>query len=362
MQKRIIISGGGTGGHIFPAIAIADEFKRRYPEAEVLFVGAHGRMEMEKIPQAGYQIIGLDIAGIQRGSILKNITLPFKLIGSLLKAFQVVQSFKPQVAVGVGGYASGPLLRVASFLNIKTLIQEQNSFAGLTNKILSKKANVICTGYKEMGRFFPAEKTVYTGNPVRQAILNQNITKEEGLKQFGLDNNRKTILVVGGSLGARTINRAIEFTLDKIKHSAYQVLWQTGKAYYDECCATAKGIPNVHVHQFIEKMDFAYAAADIIISRAGALAISELQIVGKPVILVPSPNVAEDHQTHNAMTLVNNQAAILIKDDEAKLNLTGAAFDLLNDEATMQRMAHNIRKMAMPDATKRIVDEIEKLL
>src|ERR1043165_9608830 len=295
---RVIISGGGTGGHIFPAIAIANTIKKRVPGVEILFVGANGRMEMEKVPQAGYSIKGLNIAGFQRGSLLKNITLPFKILGSLLAARSIIKEFKPDVAVGVGGYASGPLLRVAGFLGIPTVIQEQNSFAGVTNKLLAKSAKVICTGYDGMEKVFPKEKIVVTGNPVRAEIVNMNVAREEAYKYFGLDANKKTIFITGGSLGAKTLNKSVEVALERIKESGYQVLWQTGKIYFEDCKRLGEGVPNLQARMFVDRMDYAYTCADVIISRAGALSISELQLVGKPVILVPSPNVTEDHQ-HN---------------------------------------------------------------
>lgn len=361
-QLRVIISGGGTGGHIFPAIAIANAIKKKKPAAEILFVGANGRMEMEKVPQAGYTIKGLNIAGFQRGSIVKNLSLPFKLAGSLLSAYNIIRTFKPHIAIGVGGYASAPLLRAASFAGVPTVIQEQNSFAGITNKILSKNAKVICTAYEGMEKAFPKEKIVLTGNPVRGEIANMNCTRLEAIKYFGLDESKKTILIIGGSLGARTLNQSVEAAIERIKESSdMQILWQTGKIYFDDCAKIAEGIPNLHARMFIDKMDYAYASADVIISRAGALSISELQLVGKPVILVPSPNVAEDHQTHNALALVNKKAALLIKDDEAKLNLIGAAFDLLKNESLQKELSANIKQMAIPNAAERIVEEILKV-
>ncbi len=361
-ELRVIISGGGTGGHIFPAIAIANAIKKRNPAAEILFVGANGRMEMEKVPQAGYKIKGLNIAGFQRGSIIKNLTLPFKLVGSLISAYNIIRTFKPHVAIGVGGYASAPLLRAASFAGVPTVIQEQNSFAGITNKILSKNAEVICTAYEGMDKAFPKEKIVSTGNPVRDEIVKMNCNQLESKKYFGLDENKKTILIIGGSLGARTLNQSVEAALEKIKGSESQILWQTGKTYFDECAKIAEGVPNLHARMFIDKMDYAYTCADVIISRAGALSISELQLVGKPIILVPSPNVAEDHQTHNALALVNKKAALLIKDDEAKLNLIGAAFDLLKNEPMQKELSANIKLMAIPNAAERIVEEILKVV
>ena len=358
---RVIISGGGTGGHVFPAIAIANAIKKKNLSAKILFVGANGRMEMEKVPQAGYEIKGLNIAGFQRGSILKNLTLPFKLIGSLLSAYKIVRNFKPDVAVGVGGYASGPLLRAASFAGVPTVIQEQNSFAGITNKLLAKNAKVICTAYEGMEKVFPKDKIVLTGNPVRSEIVNMRYSREEAIKYFGLDAEKKIILIIGGSLGAKTLNQSVEAALERIKGSDVQILWQTGKMYIDDCEKIAEGVSNLQARMFIDRMDYAYACADVIISRAGALSISELQLVVKPVILVPSPNVTEDHQTHNALALVNKKAAIMIKDDEAKLNLIGVAFDLLKNKSLQKELSTNIKQMGIPNAAERIVEEILKV-
>ncbi len=359
---RVIISGGGTGGHIFPAIAIANALRKRQPDTKVLFVGANGRMEMEKVPQAGYEIKGLNIAGFQRGSIVKNLTLPFKLVGSLLSANSIVRSFKPNVAIGVGGYASGPLLRVAGFAGVPTVIQEQNSFAGVTNKLLAKNARVICTAYEGMEKVFPKDKIVLTGNPVRAEIVNMtkgdNNLKTQAYEYFGLSARRKTVLIIGGSLGARTLNESVEAAINRIKEGDVQILWQTGKVYFEQCKQVGNGVSQLKTLQFIDRMDLAYACADVIISRAGALSISELQLVGKPVILVPSPNVTDDHQTHNAMALVNKGAAIMIKDSEAKLNLIGAAFDLLQNNAQQKQLSDNISKMGIAHASERIVDEI----
>jgi UDP-N-acetylglucosamine--N-acetylmuramyl-(pentapeptide) pyrophosphoryl-undecaprenol N-acetylglucosamine transferase len=358
---RVIISGGGTGGHIFPAIAIANTIKKRKPDAQILFVGATGRMEMEKVPQAGYEIKGLNIAGFQRGSILKNITLPFKILSSLLDAYSIVKVFKPHVAVGMGGYASGPLLRAASFSGVPTVIQEQNSFAGITNKLLAKRASVICAAYEEVEKVFPKEKIIITGNPVRSEIINMNVSKPEALKFFGLEEGKKTIFVVGGSLGARTLNESVKTSLEEIKASGVQVLWQIGKLYFNDFKPIADGVSNLKPLQFVDRMDMAYACADIIISRAGALSISEMQLAGKPVILVPSPNVTEDHQTHNSLALVNKSAALIVKDAEAKASLFKTAFTLLNDELKQKELGANIKKMAIPNAADRIVDEIFKV-
>lgn len=368
-ELRVIISGGGTGGHIFPAIAIANTIRKRFPDAKILFVGASGRMEMEKVPQAGYEIKGLNIAGFQRGSILKNISLPFKIISSLHDAFEIVRDFNPNVVVGVGGYASGPTLMAASVLNIPTVIQEQNSFAGATNKLLAKGVSIICTAYEGMEKVFPKDKIVVTGNPVRAEIVQMaagggagaDYAGETAREYFRLDMHKKTILIIGGSLGAKTLNQSVEAAIERIKESDYQILWQTGKAYYEDCANVTEDVPNLHARMFIDRMDYAYTCADLIISRAGALSISELQMVGKPVILVPSPNVTEDHQTHNATALVNREAAIMIKDSEAKVNLIGAAFDLLHDEAACKKLSVNIKAMAITNAAERIVDEILKV-
>ncbi|HWZ21245.1 MAG TPA: undecaprenyldiphospho-muramoylpentapeptide beta-N-acetylglucosaminyltransferase, partial [Cytophagaceae bacterium] len=331
---RIIISGGGTGGHIFPAIAIANAIKEVHPNAEILFVGAEGKMEMEKVPQAGYKIVGLPVAGFQRKLTFKNFLFPFKLLSSLLKARNIVKEFKPDVAVGVGGYASGPLLYAASTKGIPTLIQEQNSYAGVTNKILSKKAKTICVAYQGMERFFSKDKIVYTGNPVRKDILEYKSKKQEGLQFFGLNENVNTIFIMGGSLGARTVNKSVIANLDMLVEAGVQVIWQTGKFYYKECLEVVSKINSdkIKVLEFINDMNLAYAVADIVISRAGALSISELCLVQKPVILVPSPNVAEDHQTKNAMALVEVNAAQLIKDDQAERVLVPAVLKLLQNK------------------------------
>jgi UDP-N-acetylglucosamine--N-acetylmuramyl-(pentapeptide) pyrophosphoryl-undecaprenol N-acetylglucosamine transferase len=354
MSKRFIISGGGTGGHIFPAIAIANSLKKQLPDSDILFVGANGRMEMERVPAAGYKIKGLNIAGFQRGKIASNLGLPFKVLSSLMDARSIVKEFKPNAAIGVGGYASGPLLMAASLSGVPCVIQEQNSFAGITNKILSKRAKKVCVAYEGMDAIFPKEKIVLTGNPVRTEILNKNVNRAEAFKYFGLDENKKTILIIGGSLGARTINESVYASLDSAANDDVQLLWQTGKSW----TAENKSWKNVVQTAFIDRMDYAYAVADVIISRAGALSIAELQNIGKPVILVPSPNVTEDHQTHNAMALVKNSAAILIKDAEAKDKLMSAAYGLLHDEKMKKALAENISKMAISDAAERIVAEI----
>ncbi|WP_133577286.1 undecaprenyldiphospho-muramoylpentapeptide beta-N-acetylglucosaminyltransferase [Pedobacter metabolipauper] len=360
---RIIISGGGTGGHIFPAISIANALRRMEPGCEILFVGATGRMEMEKVPAAGYKIVGLTISGFQRGSIAKNLGLPFKVLGSVRKAMQLISSFKPDVVVGVGGYASGPVLFAASVKNIPYLIQEQNSYAGITNKWLGRNAAKICVAFDDMDQFFPAQKILKTGNPVRKDVVNIFNKHHEGAEMLQLDPLKKTILVTGGSLGAGTLNKSIEKHLPELLKEDIQVVWQTGKFYY-------KGIierlgldfhPNVRILEFLNKMDMAYAAADVIISRAGAGTIAELCLIKKPVILVPSPNVAEDHQTKNAMALVKSNAALLITDRSAEDTLVSEAIDLLKDKERIKLFSENIGKMALPDADDIIAIEVMSL-
>mgnify|MGYP001310211792 FL=1 len=357
---RIILSGGGTGGHIYPAIAIADEVKRRYPDAQIKFVGAQDKMEMEKVPQAGYEIEGLWISGLQRKLTLKNLMFPFKLISSIRKSQRIIKDFKPNVAVGTGGFASGPLLHVANKQEIPTLLQEQNSFPGITNKILAKKANIICAAYDEVKRFFPQEKVKKTGNPVRQDLLNIDTKREEAQQFFKLDADKKTVLVLGGSLGARRVNQLIAEYADKLKKEDIQLIWQCGKLYYEDYKSYTEG--TVQVHQFLNRMDLAYAAADVIISRAGAGSVSELCIVGKPVIFIPSPNVAEDHQTKNAMAVTKNEAAITIAETQLEEKFESAFFDLLENQSKQKELSRNIKKMALPNATSSIVDEIEKLI
>lgn len=360
---RIIISGGGTGGHIFPAIAIANALRRVEPDCELLFVGAIGRMEMEKVPAAGYRIEGLNISGIQRGSVLKNLSLPFKVVGSLRKAMKIIDDFKPDVAVGVGGYASGPLLYAASLKNIPYLIQEQNSYAGITNKWLGKKAAKICVAFDGMDQFFPPGKILKTGNPVRKEVVEVEGKHFAGAELLKLDPLKRTILVTGGSLGAGTLNKSIEKHLPEILAQDVQLVWQTGKYYY-------KGIierlgenhhPNVRVLEFLNRMDLAYAAADVIISRAGAGTIAELCLIKKPVILVPSPNVAEDHQTKNAMALAKNKAALIIADRSAEDTLVAEALDLLNDQKKCTELSANIGEMALAEADEIIAAEVLKL-
>ncbi|MEM6719677.1 MAG: undecaprenyldiphospho-muramoylpentapeptide beta-N-acetylglucosaminyltransferase [Bacteroidota bacterium] len=358
---KIILSGGGTGGHIYPAIAIANELKKRYPTAEFLFVGAKDRMEMEKVPQAGYKIEGLWISGLQRKLTLKNILFPFKLISSLWKSRKIVKKFKPDVVIGTGGFASGPLLKVASGKKVPALIQEQNSYAGITNKLLGKQVQKICVAYDNMERFFPQEKIIKTGNPVRQDLL--EITSKRAAAQtfFKLKENTKTVLVIGGSLGARRINQLIEKELDFFKAQNVQVIWQCGKFYYDQY-KTYDELEHVQVHQFVNKMDLAYAAADVIISRAGASSVSELCIVGKPVIFIPSPNVAEDHQTKNALAITEKDAGILIRESELDTQFESEFTTLIQSEEKQVELGKKIKELALPNATSHIVDEVEKLL
>ncbi len=357
---KFIIAGGGTGGHIFPAIAIADSLKQQQPNCEILFVGASGRMEMEKVPQAGYKIIGLEVVGLQRSLTLKNLMFPFKLLKSLFQAFSVIRNFKPNACIGVGGYASGPVLFIAALLGVKIFIQEQNSYPGITNKILSKFAKKIFVAYDNLNAFFNTNKIILTGNPVRKDITAVLPTKQEALSFFNLKENKKTILIIGGSLGARTINESIEKNIDLFTENNIQLLWQTGKIYYDGIIERTKDkkLSEVKIHQFIKEMNMAYAAVDIIISRAGALSISELCIVGKPTILIPSPNVSEDHQTKNAMALVNKNAAVLIKDIEAKEKLGNEVLALLRDENKLNNLSNNIKTLAKTNAANDIVTEI----
>jgi UDP-N-acetylglucosamine--N-acetylmuramyl-(pentapeptide) pyrophosphoryl-undecaprenol N-acetylglucosamine transferase len=360
---KIIISGGGTGGHVFPAIAIANEIKAKYPFAEILFVGAKGRIEMEKVPAAGYKIEGLWISGLQRKITFKNFLLPIKLISSLLKVNKIINNFKPDVVVGVGGYASGPLLRVATMKKNPSLIQEQNSYPGITNKLLAKKVNKICVAYNGMEKFFPKEKIIITGNPVRKDILDTESKRNVAIKHFELE-NKNTLLVIGGSLGARTINESISKNLELLSKNNIQVIWQTGKNYFEKAkkSVSALNVKNIKVFDFINEMDLAYSAADIVVSRAGAIAISELCIVGKPAILIPSPNVAEDHQTKNAMALVNKNAAILLKDNEAIEKSGTEIIALFNNIEKQKQISENIKKLAKRNATELIVKEILNLI
>ncbi|MEO1258730.1 MAG: undecaprenyldiphospho-muramoylpentapeptide beta-N-acetylglucosaminyltransferase [Bacteroidota bacterium] len=362
---KLIISGGGTGGHVYPAIAIADAIKKIKPEADILFVGAEGKLEMEKVPKAGYPIKGLWISGFQRKLTIRNLLFPIKLISSLFKAKKIIRKFKPDVAVGVGGYASGPLLKMAERKNIPTVLQEQNSYPGVTNKLLAKNAHRICVAYDGMERFFKKEKIVLTGNPVRAEFFkNLNQKKEEAYNHFGFDKNKISVFVFGGSLGARTINQAMAASFNSLKNNPeVQVLWQVGKLYLEEYknSETAK-LPTVKTMAFIDRIDLAYAMADVVIGRAGALSISELCLVGKPAILIPSPNVAEDHQTKNALALVEKNAAVLVHDSEAKEKMMSTAIDLLNDENKKQALAENIKKLARPNAAEDIAKEILNLV
>ncbi len=362
-QLRIIISGGGTGGHIFPAVSIANAIKEQHPDAEILFVGAEGRMEMQRVPAAGYKIIGLPIAGFNRKNLLKNFSVLIKIIRSQLKARKIIKDFQPHAAVGVGGYASGPTLKMAGMMGIPTLIQEQNSYAGVTNKLLAKKADKICVAYEGMERFFDKEKIILTGNPVRQGLL-KSINKEEAIRSFGLDPQKKTILIVGGSLGARTINNCVMKGLDKIKHSDVQFIWQTGKFYIDEARKTVKQageLPMLYTTDFISDMATAYSAADLVISRAGAGSISEFCLLQKPVILVPSPNVAEDHQTKNALALVNKEAALYVKDAEAEKELLDLAIKTVQQPEVLKKLSNHIAALAFKDSANVIAQEVCKL-
>ena len=364
-ELRVIISGGGTGGHIFPAVSIANAIKAKRPEAKILFVGAEGRMEMQRVPAAGYEIKGLPIAGFNRKNLLKNIPVLFKIMKSRKMARQIIKEFKPQVAVGVGGYASGPTLNVAESLGIPTLLQEQNSYAGVTNKLLAKKAKRICVAYDGMERFFPKESILFTGNPVRQNLTESSMSKEEAIRAFGLVPGKRTILIIGGSLGARTLNESILGNLPLVKQqSKIQFIWQTGKYYSEEIQSELKrrGCPdNLVVMDFISNMSQAYAAADLVISRAGAGSISEFCLLGKPVVLVPSPNVAEDHQTKNALALVQKDAAIYITDADARRSLLPTAINTVADHQRLETLSQNILKLARPNAASDIADEVIKL-
>jgi UDP-N-acetylglucosamine--N-acetylmuramyl-(pentapeptide) pyrophosphoryl-undecaprenol N-acetylglucosamine transferase len=362
MSRRVIIAGGGTGGHIFPAIAIANALKKKDSSFEILFVGAKGKMEMEKVPQAGYKIIGLDIAGFNRSSLIKNIGLPFKIIKSYFQARKIMSEFKPDVVIGVGGYASFPMLQLAQQRNIPTLIQEQNSFAGKTNMILGKKAKKICVAYDGMEKFFPKEKIILTGNPVRSSISQAGVTKTEGQNFFQLHLNHKTVFVVGGSLGAKSINEAVDERMDDILNAGFQLIWQTGKPYLAKARERAAGKQGVWVNDFITKMEYAYAASDIVISRAGAIAIAELCVMKKPVLFVPFPYAAEDHQTVNAMSLVNKGAALIVKDSETKEKLVSMIIDLAKDDAKQSELKRHIAPMGISNADERIADEVLKLL
>lgn len=363
-KLRIIVSGGGTGGHIFPAVSIANAIKELYPDTEILFIGAEGRMEMQRVPAAGYKIIGLPVAGFDRKHLLKNISVLIKLFRSQLMARKIIKDFKPHAAVGVGGYASGPTLKMAGMMGIPTLIQEQNSYAGVTNKLLAQKAEKICVAYEGMERFFDKDKIILTGNPVRQGLLSKNISRKEAIRSFGLDPEKKTILIVGGSLGARTINNCMMQGFNKIKESGVQFIWQTGKIYINEAKQAVKDygeLPMLHVTDFISDMAAAYSAADVVISRAGAGSISEFCLLGKPVILVPSPNVAEDHQTKNALALVNKNAALYIKDSEATQKLLDTAIETVHKPDLLKELSNNITKLAIKDSANIIAKEVCKL-
>ena len=357
---RLVVSGGGTGGHIFPALSIANAVKAKCPEAEILFVGAENRMEMQRVPAAGYRIIGLPVSGFDRKNLLKNIAVLWRLMKSRRKARRIIRDFRPHVAVGVGGYASGPTLKEAGAMGIPTLLQEQNSYAGVTNKLLAKQASCICVAYEGMERFFPKEKIKLTGNPVRQNLLDNAVAHDDAVRMFGLDPTKKTILIVGGSLGARTLNESMLAAWDVLKESDVQFIWQTGKYYYKDIVGQLNGreLPNVHVCDFISSMDAAYAAANLVISRAGAGSISEFCLLGKAVILVPSPNVSEDHQTKNALALVNKGAALYVKDAEAVDGLIPLALETVSDEAHLGQLRTNILTLAHHHSAEVIADEV----
>jgi len=363
-QLKVIISGGGTGGHVFPAIAIADAIKDRLPSAEILFVGAKGKIEMDRVPKAGYPIKGLWISGFHRKLTLRNLLFPLKLLSSLFKAWRILRSFKPQLAIGVGGFASGPVLEVASRMGVPTLIQEQNSYAGVTNRLLAKKVDKICVAYEGMEKYFPAAKLIITGNPVRKQLFKRSAGREEGYAHFRLDPAKKTIFLFGGSLGARSLNRAVADNRELLaKQKEVQLIWQVGKLYVEEYRQSPVAqLPNVRLYAFIDRMDLAYAAADVVICRAGALTIAELCMVGKPAILVPSPNVAEDHQTKNAMALVEKDAAVIIRDGEASEKMIANALALLWDDNRQQELSANIKMMARPDAAEHIAEEVMDLV
>ena len=374
-ETRVIVSGGGTGGHIFPAISIANAIRQLRPEAKILFVGAEGRMEMQRVPDAGYEIIGLPVAGFDRKRLWRNVGVLIKLVRSQWKARKIIKKFKPQVAVGVGGYASGPTLKMAATMGIPTLIQEQNSYAGVTNKLLAKQAKKICVAYEGMERFFPREKIILTGNPVRQTLVSEQVSREDAAKHFDLDPNRKTVLIIGGSLGARTLNETMIANLNMIQaHPEVQFIWQVGKIYIDQvkealraysgelvCNSHIATMPNLYVNDFIKHMEYAYGIADLVVSRAGAGSISEFCLLGKPVILVPSPNVAEDHQTQNALALVRRDAALYVKDVEAKEQLVELAIETVKDNDKLQALSRNILEMALPDSAEIIAKEVLRL-
>lgn len=358
--RKVIISGGGTGGHIFPAIAIANELKKQDPTIEILFVGAIGKMEMEKVPAAGYKIEGLWISGLQRRLTWKNFSFPFKVISSLLKSRKILRKFKPDVVIGVGGFASGPMLRAAASKGIPTVIQEQNSYPGITNKILAKKVRKICVAYEGMEKWFPKEKIVLTGNPVREEIVKLDGKRDRGLEHFNLKTDLPVLLIIGGSLGARTINESIEKSLKQLGENNIQLIWQTGKGYFEQAKQAAASYPNVKVYDFIAKMDLAYAVADVVVSRAGAISVSELCLVKKPCILIPSPNVAEDHQTKNAMALVNHHAAILVKDVESREMLGNKTVELFKNKEEQEKLKANIASLGFNNSTQAIVSVIKE--
>ncbi|WP_026839564.1 undecaprenyldiphospho-muramoylpentapeptide beta-N-acetylglucosaminyltransferase [Gillisia sp. JM1] len=359
-QLKVIISGGGTGGHIYPAISIANEIKRRYPSAEILFVGAKDRMEMDKVPQAGYKIEGLWISGIDRSLTKRNLSFPFKVISSLWESRKILKKFKPDVVIGTGGFASGPLLKVANFMNIPTLIQEQNSYPGITNRLLGKNADAICTAYDNLESYFPLEKTIKTGNPVRQDILNIKDKREEAQLFFNLKNDRKTLLVLGGSLGARRINQLMEAFAAIFEKKKIQLIWQTGSLYYEEY--KKYDSEYVQTHAYLSRMDLAYAAADVIVSRAGAISVSELCIVGKPVLFIPSPNVAENHQAKNALTVANEGASYVLDEKDLAKDFSETIMLILESEKVQKNLSENIKKLALPGATVAIVDVMEKII
>jgi UDP-N-acetylglucosamine--N-acetylmuramyl-(pentapeptide) pyrophosphoryl-undecaprenol N-acetylglucosamine transferase len=361
---RILIGGGGTGGHVFPAIAIADALKEMGPDMEFLFVGALGKLEMEKVPQAGYHIEGLPVAGFQRRITMKNITFFFKLLVSMFRSRGIIRRFKPDLAIGVGGYASGPILKAAARKRIPILIQEQNSYAGVTNRILARSARTICVAYEHMERYFPAERIVITGNPVRKLIMDMESSAEEACREFGMEQGKKVCLVIGGSLGARTLNRSFMDGLHKLERDDLFLLWQCGSYYQEEVeeRVKASGLRNIRVLPFISRMDLAYEVADVIISRAGAITISELCLVGRPVILVPSPNVAEDHQTHNAESLVRVDAALMIPDAEAPRKLVEQMLELMDDQERREQLSGNIKELGIADASQRIAAEVQKII
>lgn len=360
-KLKFILSGGGTGGHIYPAVAIADELKKRHPQAEFLFVGAKDRMEMQKVPQAGYIIKGLWISGIQRKLTLKNLLFPIKLITSILKSRKIIKQFQPDVVIGTGGFASGPLLKAANQKKIPTVLQEQNSYAGIANKWLAKDAATICVAYENMENYFPKEKIVFTGNPVRQDLLKIDDKKEEAVDYFKLDSTQKTVLVLGGSLGAKMINETIANNKDFLLQQDVQIIWQCGKLYYEKYKSLNEKA-NVQVHAFLNRMDLVYAAADFVISRSGAISVSELCLVGKPVVFIPSPNVAEDHQTKNAKALAQKNAALVIKESDLEEKFQSVLKKLITDEEKQKELTRNIKATGKPNATKTIVDQIEKLI